>query len=260
MISGKDQQQDDMISVSGDGSQRADEDYSDGGGGGEIYGLTTSTLDLPSTNIQNIKNGGISTTNMGYGKKKGKLLQQQQQNQNQQNQKSNNSSSRGRTPTIDGEFEMPLSSSNGIIPSSTTTATTTTNSSSTSTPTATMMKMTKKGKLQQNDEKRDDEAIDKLKIDLRGAKLVESELREQIAALCQVEKSCKNEVQQYKLRYDQLDSKYKSLTKQQEANKAVLANMEKRIADAQQRKDQLEKELTIERTTAEKINDGKPAT
>jgi hypothetical protein len=262
MIIGKDQQQqDDMISISGDGSQRSqqDDDYSDGGGDEIVisttattYGTNNSTLDLPSTNISNIKNGGI---NNSCGKKKGKQIQQK------------GNQSRGRTPTIDGEFEMPLIS-NGTI------STTPTNSTSTSANSSIIKNSSnnKKGKQQQqnnsSDEKQrnEDDAIDKLKIDLRGAKLVESELREQIAALCQVEKSCKNEVQQYKQRYDQLDLKYKTLTKQQEQNKVIIANMEKRITDAQQRKDQLEKELALERClmkTEPKSNintDGKPAT
>jgi predicted nucleotidyltransferase len=75
---------------------------------------------------------------------------------------------------------------------------------------------------------------------------VENELREQITALCQIEKSCKNEVQQYKIRYDQLDAKYKNLTKQQEQNKIIMANMEKR-------KEQLEKELANETCSGIKI-------
>jgi hypothetical protein len=205
---GKDQQQqDDMISTSGDGSQRADED-SDG------ESISTSILDLPSTNISNTK----GTNGIVFGKKKGKQQQQKVQ------------ISRARTPTLfDGEFEVP------IVSNGTSNSTTISTSNVTSTN---MVKNNKKGK-QQIEEKREDE-IDRLKIDLRGAKLVENELREQITALCQIEKSCKNEVQQYKIRYDQLDAKYKNLTKQQEQNKIIMANMEKR-------KEQLEKELANEK-------------
>uniref|UniRef100_A0AC34QVZ5 Macoilin n=1 Tax=Panagrolaimus sp. JU765 TaxID=591449 RepID=A0AC34QVZ5_9BILA len=166
------------------------------------------------------KNGTIRTAQNGWSNSNGQTKKKGKKN-------------RGRTPTNvtdlpEGEFELQY-------------------------PTDELVNGKGRKIKPQTEEKKDDE-LERLKLDLRGAKLIESELREQIAGFHQYEKSAKNEVQQYKVRYEQLDVKYKTLLKQQEQTKTTINNLEKKIGEMQNRKDQLEKELMIERSAATKNN------
>ena len=138
--------------------------------------------------------------------------------------KKKNKKNRGRTPTMEspeGEFEIQYPNGIGM--------------------------KNKKGK--SIEDKKDDE-LDKLKIDLKAAKAIENDLRDQISVLHQCEKSSKNELQQFRTRYEQLDIKYKAILKQQEQTKITISNLEKRVLEAQSKKDQLEKELMIEKNSA----------
>jgi len=137
--------------------------------------------------------------------------------------KKKNKKNRGRTPTMEspeGEFEIQYSNGIGM--------------------------KNKKGK--NLEDKRDDE-LERLKIELKAAKLIENDLRDQVAVLHQYEKSSKNEIQQCRTRYEQLDIKYKTIVKQQEQTKITISNLEKRVLEAQNRKEQLEKELMIEKNS-----------
>lgn len=210
----------DDVTTSLDGSQNYEDEESDR----ESVMTNTLTIDTlernGTTSKNNIQCNGWGTSATASGKKK-------------------NKKNRGRTPisgyennSIDGEFELignqGLPPLNGNL----------------------KYKKGKNGQQHQQQWVSEENEVERLKADLRAAKLIESELREQISGMHSYEKSAKNEVQQFRARYDQLDVKYKQLLKQHEQSKTIMNTLERKISDTQNRRDQLERELHIERSTS----------
>uniref|UniRef100_A0A7E4ZVW2 Macoilin n=1 Tax=Panagrellus redivivus TaxID=6233 RepID=A0A7E4ZVW2_PANRE len=170
----------------------------------------TSQVTATTATASGTTSQATGPTQSGGGKKKGK----QKQNQG----------GRGRANTSDfnyGEAEYEVQQSNGF------------------------MRARRGGSRMESPE----DELNRLRNEAKGAKLIESELRERISSMQQFERTAKNETQQYKLRCDQLDAKYRAQVKQNEQARLTIVSLEKRLNDAQVRKDAMERELMLERGT-----------
>uniref|UniRef100_A0A915DGU2 Uncharacterized protein n=1 Tax=Ditylenchus dipsaci TaxID=166011 RepID=A0A915DGU2_9BILA len=92
-----------------------------------------------------------------------------------------------------------------------------------------------------------DKELEKLKAELRTARGGELELRAQLSQAQQQERLSRNELAQSKCKLEQLDSKYKQLSKQTDNYKATISVLDKRIGEAQLKKNEVEQELANER-------------
>ncbi|KAL3077005.1 hypothetical protein niasHT_035839 [Heterodera trifolii] len=94
-------------------------------------------------------------------------------------------------------------------------------------------------------------SLDKMKVELKGARSAENELRVQLKNVQQREQSCREEWKQFereqKQRVDQLESKCKQLAKQNDYFKMNTQALERRVGELQLKKSEVERELTNER-------------
>lgn len=90
-------------------------------------------------------------------------------------------------------------------------------------------------------------AVEKLSNELKGSKSELSEMRNQMLAFQQQEKTFKQELLVSKTKVEQAECKWKQVLKQNEHFKSVIGSNEKRIGELQARKLELERDLANER-------------
>ncbi|KAI1712824.1 macoilin family domain-containing protein [Ditylenchus destructor] len=92
-----------------------------------------------------------------------------------------------------------------------------------------------------------DKELEKLRAEVKNVRGGELELKSQLNQTQQQERLTRNELAQSKSKFDQLETKYKQLTKQNEHYRANIIALEKRVAEMQVKKVELEKDLANER-------------
>uniref|UniRef100_A0A915Q572 Macoilin n=1 Tax=Setaria digitata TaxID=48799 RepID=A0A915Q572_9BILA len=92
-----------------------------------------------------------------------------------------------------------------------------------------------------------EEMLETLRNDLRAARSQENELRCMLQQYINTEKHLKGELQQLKLKQEQSDSKLANVMKAREQDKSAMQLLEKRLMDAQTKKNELERELNAEK-------------
>lgn len=100
-----------------------------------------------------------------------------------------------------------------------------------------------------------EQSLNRLKTDLKSSKFHETELRTQLTTSQQQEKSAKQELLLLRAKHDQIETKYKQLSKQSEQQKSTMTLLEKRLVEIQARKNELEKELLSEKNYTKVIKE-----
>ncbi|VDK61859.1 unnamed protein product [Onchocerca ochengi] len=92
-----------------------------------------------------------------------------------------------------------------------------------------------------------EELLETLRNDLRIARSQETELRDLLQQYMNGEKQLKGELQQLRLKQEQSDSKLANMMKAREQDKSTMQLLEKKLIDTQTKKNELEKELSVEK-------------
>jgi len=97
-----------------------------------------------------------------------------------------------------------------------------------------------------------EQSLDRLKSDLKLQKILEGELRTQLAQVQHDQQQQRVEAVQSKTKVEQLEGKCRNLAKQNETLKNNACMFEKRVTEMQAKRAELEKDLATERLNSSK--------